>query len=77
MVLYRHQPDRLVVMDYVTMMWGTTIPTAKKIKANHPGVLYGNYLVVGTIWSRAIISCLFGFQNRLTGAYLSITISCV
>ena len=30
----------------------------------------GDFLVVGTIWSQAIISLLFGSRNRLTRAYL-------
>ena len=30
-------------------------------------MLYRDYLFVGTIWSRAIISLLFGFRNRLAG----------
>ena len=33
---YRHHPDRLVETDDITMMWDTTIPTARKIKANRP-----------------------------------------
>ncbi len=32
--------------------------------------LYRDYLVPWTIWSRAIISLLFGSRNRLTRAYL-------
>ena len=30
---YRHHPDRLVETDNITMMWNTTIPTARKIGA--------------------------------------------
>ena len=29
----QHHPDRLVETDDITMMWDTTIPTARKIKA--------------------------------------------
>ena len=36
---YRHHPDRLVETDDVTMMWDTTIPTARKIKANRPDIV--------------------------------------
>ena len=36
---YRHHPDRLVETNDITMMWDTTIPTAKKIKANRPDIL--------------------------------------
>ena len=32
---YQHHPDRLVETDDITMMWDTTIPTVKKIKANN------------------------------------------
>ena len=35
---YQHHPDRLVETDDITMMWDTTIPTATKIKANHPHI---------------------------------------
>ena len=35
---YRHHPDRLVETDGITMMWDTTIPTAKKIGANCPDI---------------------------------------
>ena len=31
---YRHQPDRLVETDDIVVMWDTTIPTARKLKAN-------------------------------------------
>ena len=39
---YRHHPDRLVEMDDITMMWDTTIPTARKIKANRPDICLRN-----------------------------------
>ena len=39
---YRHHPDRLVETDDIIMMWDTTIPTAKKIKANRPDVCLRN-----------------------------------
>ena len=39
---YRHHPDKLVETDDVTMMWDTTIPTARKIKANHPDICLRN-----------------------------------
>ena len=35
---YWHHPDRLAETDDITIMWDTTIPTAKKIKANHPAM---------------------------------------
>ena len=35
---YRHQPDKLVETDDITMMWDTTIPTASKVKANRPDI---------------------------------------
>ena len=39
---YRHHPDRLVETDDITMMWDTTIPTARKIKANRPDICLRN-----------------------------------
>ena len=39
---YRHHSDRLVETDDITMMWDTTIPTAKKIKANRPDICLRN-----------------------------------
>ena len=36
---YRHHPHRLVKTDDITMMWDTTISSAKKIKANRPDIL--------------------------------------
>ena len=39
---YRHLPDRLVETDDITMMWDTTIPTDKKIKANRPDICLTN-----------------------------------
>ena len=35
---YRHHSDRLVEKDDITMMWDTTIFTAKKIKANRSDI---------------------------------------
>ena len=34
--------DRLVETDDITMMWDTTIPTARKIKANRPDICLRN-----------------------------------
>ena len=39
---YRHQPDRLVETDDMVLMWDTTIPTAKKVKANRPDICLRN-----------------------------------
>ena len=39
---YRHHPDRLVETNDITMMWDTTIPTARKIKANRPDICLRN-----------------------------------
>ena len=39
---YRHHPDRLVETDDITMMWDTTIPTARNIGANRPDICFGN-----------------------------------
>ena len=39
---YRHQPDRLVETEDITIMWDTTIPTDKKIKANRPDICLRN-----------------------------------
>ena len=39
---YRHHPERLVETDDITMMCDTTIPTAKKIKANRPDICLRN-----------------------------------
>ena len=39
---YRHHPDRLAETDDITMMWNTTIPTARKIKANRPDICLRN-----------------------------------
>ena len=39
---YRHHPDRLVETDDITMMWDTTISTARKIKANRPDICLRN-----------------------------------
>ena len=39
---YRHHPDRLVETDGITIMWDTTISTARKIKANRPDICLRN-----------------------------------
>ena len=39
---YWYLPDKLVETDDITMMWYTTIPTAKKIKANRPDICLRN-----------------------------------
>ena len=39
---YQHHPDRPVETDDITMMWDTTILTAKKIKANRPDICLRN-----------------------------------
>ena len=39
---YRHHPDRLVETNDITMMWDTSIPTARKIKANRPDICLRN-----------------------------------
>ena len=39
---YRHHLDRLVETDDITTMWDTTIPTARKIKANRPDICLRN-----------------------------------
>ena len=39
---YRHHPDRLEETDVITMMWDTTIPTVRKIKANRPDICLRN-----------------------------------
>ena len=39
---YWHHPDRLVETNDITMMWDTTIPTARKIKANRPDICLRN-----------------------------------
>ena len=39
---YRHHPDRLVETDDITMMWNTTIPIARRIKANRPDICLRN-----------------------------------
>ena len=39
---YPHHPDRFVEMDDITMMWDTTISTARKIKANRPDICLRN-----------------------------------
>ena len=39
---YRHHSDRLVETNDITMMWDTTIPTARKIKANRPDICLRN-----------------------------------
>ena len=39
---YRHHPDRLVETDDIIVMWDTTIPTARKIKANRPDICLRN-----------------------------------
>ena len=39
---YRHHPDGLMETDDITMMWDTTILTAKKIKANRPDICLRN-----------------------------------
>ena len=39
---YRHQPDRLVETEDMVLMWDTTIPTARKIKANRPDICLRN-----------------------------------
>ena len=41
-MVYGHHPDRFVEMDDITMMWDITIPTAKRIKANRPGIFLRN-----------------------------------
>ena len=40
--MVQHHPDRLVETDDITMMWDTTIPTAREVKANRPNVCLGN-----------------------------------
>ena len=39
---YQHYPDRLVETNDITMVWNTTIPTARKIKANRPNLCLRN-----------------------------------
>ena len=39
---YQHHPDRFVETDDITMMWDTTITTARKIKANRPDICLRN-----------------------------------
>ena len=39
---YRHHPDRLVETDDITMVWDTTILTARKIGANRPDICLRN-----------------------------------
>ena len=36
---YLAQPDRLVETDSSVVMWDTTIPTARKVKANRPDIM--------------------------------------
>ena len=39
---YQHHSDRLVEIDNITMMWDTTIPTARKISATRPDICFRN-----------------------------------